>query len=320
MSGSARCRLLEVWVLAGLAWGGGALQASEPIVPGTGDKAENVGDDFEDPKWSYIPGLPKSSKNIDGQTRLPAGRSTNNRWFESTYRGTPDILKRVETPEGGLPGSEGAMMMRTLYSGIPNQIDGENQQDDLIANTSTGIGGFVPVSWRPSVVVRVYLPPFDEWEKRTGTSFALRADCRGRKKGEDKLEAYWPGIFIQFIYNEPRKQPNAALLVIRGLDSGHDFSGPLIKEPGWWTLGMSFSPDGYVHYYAHAGVENLRAQDRIASHYPYYFRCERFQNFFFNVANANNGRSWSTSWIVDDPAVYFASRPRASVRAANRPR
>ncbi len=168
--------------------------------------------------------------------------------------------------------------------------------------------------------MRVYLPPFDEWEKRTGTSFALRADCRGRKSTRDDLEAYWPGIFIQFLYNEPRKQPNAALLVIRGRDSGHDFSGPMIKEPGWWTLGMSFSPDGYVHYYAHAGVDDLGPADRIASHYPYYFKCERFQNFFFNVSNANNGRSWSTSWIIDDPAVYFASRPRANMRAANRPR
>ncbi len=146
------------------------------------------------------------------------------------------------------------MLMRTLYSGIPNQVDGERQQDDLIGNTSSGIGGFVPVSWRPSVVVRVYLPPFDngksEPELRSPCG-PIAADGRSRK---DELEAYWPGIFIQFMYNEPRKQPNAALLVIRGRDSGHDFSGPMIKEPGWWTLGMSFSPDGQVHYYAHAGV------------------------------------------------------------------
>ena len=31
---------------------------------------------------------------------------------------------------------------------------------------------------------------------------------------------------------------------------GQDFAGPHITTPGWWTLGMSFSPDGQVHYYA----------------------------------------------------------------------
>ena len=101
----------KFWMLAGLACYGRRTRGhGEPIVPGTGEKAENIGDDFEDPQWSYVPGLPKSSKNIDGQTRLPAGRSSNNRWFESTYRGTPDLLKfsRLHALEGGLLGKREA--------------------------------------------------------------------------------------------------------------------------------------------------------------------------------------------------------------------
>jgi hypothetical protein len=66
---------------------------------------------------------------------------------------------------------------------------------------------------------------------------------------------------------------------------------------------MSFSPDGQVHYYAHSGVENLTAKDHISSQVPYSLRGERLDAFFFNVVNADNG-TWSTSWIIDDPALY----------------
>lgn len=313
---AAISRLAIVGLMSWAAWSAAATHAwAEPVVPGTGEKAEGVGDDFEDESWSYTYNMPKSSKNLDGQMRLPAARSSNNRWFESTFRGGPDLMKRVSTPDGGLLGSEGALMVRTLNSGVPSRYDGQMQQDDFIGNTSSAMGGYIPASWRPSAVVRVYLPPFDQWENRMGSSFALRLDCRGRKPWDSKMEAYWPGIFIQFSNSAPR-QPESAILVVRGRDSGQDFATTRINEPGWWTLGMSVSPDGQIHYYARPGVDDLRAEDRLASHYAYGFRCERFQNFFFNVVNANNGQSWSTAWIIDDPAVYFASRPRAATTTA----
>ena len=47
--------------------------AAQVIVPGTGKRVAEVGDDFEDPKWNYIANLPKSSQENDGQTRLPGG-------------------------------------------------------------------------------------------------------------------------------------------------------------------------------------------------------------------------------------------------------
>src|SRR5262245_12748220 len=99
--------------------GSTTLQAQ--VVPGTGTKLEGVGDDFEDENWSYTYNLPKASSNIDKIDRLPAGASSNSRWFESTYRGTPDFVRRVETPAGGLPGSKGSMALQTLNSGIPGQ-------------------------------------------------------------------------------------------------------------------------------------------------------------------------------------------------------
>ena len=68
------------------------------------------------------------------------------------------------------------------------------------------------------------------------------------------------------------------------------------------------TPDGKVHYYASPGVDDLTSEDHIASQYPYGFRCRQFHTFFFNVANRDDGRTWSTSWVIDDPSLYF-NRP-----------
>lgn len=295
---------------------------AQRFVPGSGKKWEGIGDDFEDEDWQFVLNLPKSSKNIDHVVRAPSGYSTNDRLLESTYRGTPDLVERVPTPPGGLEGSKGALRLGTLHSGIPGHISYKMQQDDLIVNVQNRIGGFIQPSRHPSVVVRVWLPPFDEWEERTGSHFGFRAECSGWgigevekkvgflfnrrtvKKQERKYENYWPGFFIQFNRKEDtRAKEDSAVLIVRCDERGQDFIGPQVK-PGWITLGMSFSTDGRVHYYAHEGVGDLRPQDHISSNYPYSSKADRFNTFFFNVVNQDNGRSWSTKFIVDDPTLY----------------
>src|SRR6516225_4079287 len=87
-------------------------RVSAQVVPGTGTRIAY--DDFEDASWSYEPNLPKSSSNLDNQERQPGGTSSNSRWYESALRGQPDVVKRVPTPAGGLPGSKGSLSMRTL--------------------------------------------------------------------------------------------------------------------------------------------------------------------------------------------------------------
>ena len=47
--------------------------AQRPVVPGTGVKLTNVGDDFEDVNWKFIPNFPKSSDEQDERRREPAG-------------------------------------------------------------------------------------------------------------------------------------------------------------------------------------------------------------------------------------------------------
>ena len=38
---------------------------ADPIVPGTGNKIDQVGDNFEDPNWGFVHNFPKSSDEID---------------------------------------------------------------------------------------------------------------------------------------------------------------------------------------------------------------------------------------------------------------
>ncbi len=293
-----------------------------PLVPGTGQRA--TFDDFEDTNWGWEPNEPKSSSNIDNQVRDPAGMSSNARWNESRLRGQPDIVKRVATPAGGLPGSQGAMLMRTVKSGIPGMKTGKFQQDDLLFNAGMSTGGYIPVSWNPSVVVRVYLPPFEQWEKRTGASFALRTDVTGTFKKttsarrgffrrgpgiEHKVEPFWPGMFIQFnSKTDGQNTEDSAMILVRADENGQDVAGPRITQTGWWTLGMSFTSDGMVHYYAKPGVGTLTQADHIASTVPYGTRVENFNTLFFNIVNQDDGRTWSTEWIVDDPTIYWIRR------------
>ncbi|HID21666.1 MAG TPA: hypothetical protein EYP14_04615 [Planctomycetaceae bacterium] len=304
--------LATLAMLTSPAWG-------QIVVPGTGERI--AWDDFEDENWEFTHNFPKSSRNIDGREREPFGISNNNLWIESAKRGQPDVILRVPTPPGGLPGSKGAMLMRTLYSGIPNTTSLKFQQDDLIMRLSSQVGA-IPTSWYPSVVVRVYLPPFDEWENRTGASFGFRADVVGTKWEQPKRRGiffirrrkmvshtYWPGMFIQFnSKTDPQYDEDSAVFIIRGDDSGRDFLGPYITQTGWWTLGMSFTPDGRVHYFASPGVDRLTMKDHIASHAPYYSKCKTFNTIFFNVCSANDGEHYSTTWIVDDPELYVIRR------------
>jgi hypothetical protein len=226
--------------------------------------------------------------------------------------------------------------MQTLNSGIPGQRSYTFQQDDLIAGVQQKLGYMMPVSWSPSYVCRVYMPPFDQWEQRHGSHFGFRADCTttinkpsktGRffktSKTNKALEQYWPGFFVQLnLKQKTGEKEDSAILLIRSDQNGHEVPGPKITHPGWWTLGMSFTPDGKVHYYAHEGIADLTAKDHLYSNFPYGYRCEQTSTFFFNIVNQDDGRTWSTRWIVDDPKVFVASgtyRPSVPAQAAQVP-
>jgi hypothetical protein len=279
-----------------------------------GTKLAQVGDDFEDENWEYIYNNPKSTRENDNSDRDPGGESKNGRWYEGMKRGQPDVIKRVETPANGLPGSKGSLLLRSLWTGIPGRASYRMQQDDFIGDVTSRIGGISP-SRSPNVVVRVFLPPVKEWERRSGPHFAFRIALettvmKPNKSGwrssgtRRENETFWPGMFIELNPKGQGQEQDSAHFRFRANEYGGDFQGPQITTTGWWTLGLSLTPDSLVHYYAKPGIENLTKADYVTSQHPYSFRCDQFSTFFFNVCNGDDGRTWSTAFVIDDPTVY----------------
>lgn len=301
-----------------VAWGDAPIPLFEPLVPGAGVKLSAIGDDFEDPSWAYVHNGSKASHEQDELTRPPGGKSRNGRWYESAKRGHPDVIKRVPTPPGGPAGSRAALYLATKYSGVPGDLSGKQQQDDLLMSVQARLGRAVPVSWQPSWVVRVFLPEFSRWENRSGASFGVRADIRGVNR-DGEIEAYWPGMFLLYRPGSGGGvSPGFAEIRVRARENGRDAQGPQITEPGWWTFGISFTPDGQIHQYAKPGLDDLTEADHLLSGFPYNFRCRFVDNVFFNVANLDNGKSWSTPWIVDNSEFFVVPPPGQNVAALMR--
>jgi hypothetical protein len=287
---------------------------AQGVVPGTGVQLSQVGDDFEQPGWRYLPQLPKSTQDVDGQQNLPGGEAVNRRWYEGVKRGQPDVVRVIATPAGGIQGSRASLWLQSLSTGIPGRPSYSMRQDDLIADVNYRLGGVLPVARSPSVVVRVYLPPFERWEQRSGAQFgfrmALEAMVPQPASGWStsgfayKRETYWPGIFIEFQTRSEGYPRDAAFLRIRSDPNGVDFTSLPLTADAWWTLGFSVTPDGMVHYYASSGVDPLTAADHLSSQFPYGYRAVTMKTFFFNVCSADDGRRWSTAWIIDDPALF----------------
>ena len=130
---------------------------------------------------------------------------------------------------------------------------------------------------------------------------------------ESEVEPYWPGIWIHSQREGQRgAKADGAYLAVRSNRMGHDFRVRDIStdEFGWWTFGMSFSPDGMVHYYASPGVDELSEADYISSQFPYGYQARQFRTYFFDVCNRNDGRTWSTPWVIDDPKLYLVDARR----------
>ena len=292
-------------------------------VPGSGSKIDFVGDTFEEDDWKFYHNHPKSSREEDGRARGPLAFSGNRRMQEGPERGQPDLLEVIKTPPNGLPESKHALLIRTLHSGVPGTYSRTVQQDDLICGITTRLGSQIPVHEIPSCVVRVWLPPAEQWENRSGPHFGIRVGVRTTKLERNRgffasgtssvVEPYWPGMWIHFRSETSRGvESDSALIKVRGDHRGIDF--PVKNIPadqfGWWTLGMSLSPDGQIHYFARQGVDDLTSKDHLTSQFPYSFRAERLNSFFFNSCNLNDGTTWSTPFVIDDPSVYVVNSAR----------
>jgi hypothetical protein len=289
------------------------------LIPGTGLRIAKTGDDFEDEKFLYYPQHPKSSWNIDKEMNVPGGISVNNLWAEGGKRGTPDVVKRIATPPGGIEGSKGSMMIQSLHPAVPGRLSHQEHQDDLLHNVEGVTGTQIPVAWSPNVVCRVYIPAEAQWERRNGATFGYRIGLYGYTP-QGKYDEYWPGIFFHMQREQTKegKVKASILSVLRADEFGRDLPGPTFEPSSWCTLGMSMPPDGSVQFFGKPGVEDLTEKDFLGGWHCYSWRAVNFSTFFYNVINLDNGRNWGTPWTVDDAYLYAATAPRQNIKSGER--
>lgn len=311
-----------LWAIVAVLWFAQTAGAFPP--PGSGRRLTEYGDNFEDPGWTYNYNHPKLHNqyydpgsgwtNIIPASNPPLGVSANGRWQEGTVRGHPDIVERVNTPRGGVRGSNYALRLQTRNSGTPGRTEGTVQQDDLLHFANGRLMNNTPLGKGLSVVTRIYLPPLKDWEKRQGYHIGFRVGASGHKPGEKPGSVdYWPGIWL-WLQQDQNGNNNHFRIVVRSDNEGQDVMATETQytRTGWWTLGMSFNADGSISYYARPGLGNLRSEDllvfrqgsrsRAATYTPYNLLFNDLDYLFFSLANSDG--QWSTEFIIDDIAVY----------------
>ncbi|MCA9055756.1 MAG: hypothetical protein KDA75_18080, partial [Planctomycetaceae bacterium] len=128
------------------------------------------------------------------------------------------------------------------------------------------------------------------------------------------IEPYYPGFFFQFNPKEDNGKDSVTVL-IRANHNGQDIAGPQITQPGWYTFGISITPDAQVHYYMRPGVDDLTAGDFITSTHPYGIPGTTFNTMFYNICSGDDGKSWSTPIVIDDPQIFYGQSPRPAQTA-----
>lgn len=282
---------ISLWLLC--------VSAPGQIAPGTGLVIVQAGDDFEDSAWSFTHNFPKSSSNLDSNARTPQGVSANGRWEEGLTRGQPDILERVPTPTGGLAGSTHCLRVRSLNSGVPGSPSGNPQQDDLIGRISQISGvGIIPVIRQPTLIARIRIPPPEQWESVTLSAFSFRVGVEGTNGLKN-----WPGMFFQL-----NRTARTVTLIGRANEQNQDFplslainyDTSLSSRNGWMTVGLSFTNDGRMHYYAGIGAGNLAEANLLNSRFPGNQPVKQLEYFFSSTVNTDNGSTWSPEFHLDD--------------------
>ena len=198
-------------------------------------------DDFEDPDWSYNP-----------QTEEFA----NKLWRGGSSRGVPELLERVPTPNGGKKGSTGALEIRT--NEIEIYRDGHLGQEDLLtAEYEQKLGRKLTRADQPVFIVRVWLPPFDQWGDYYSFGFRHESFLENGSK-DQHYSTIWltydrginPKPFFKY-----RVGTNELFYEV--------YDPRLIEKDGWWTIAVAFDENGFCHYYARPGAGDLTEEDRL---------------------------------------------------------
>jgi hypothetical protein len=259
-------------------------------------RLEPLCDDFEDADWAWD---------------AAANRDTHSRW-QGSFRGAPKRLARVAPPTDGVPGSSGALALRT-----EGDQDAHPNQDDLINRDYAGrLGRALTRADQPVFRVRVWLPPFAEWTRGT-SNLGFRHEARSVSlvSPQNTVGYYYPSIWLRDVPPAQAPAAHGPRWVVRigtGVAADED-AGP-IPQPGWWTLALAFDEQGLGHYYARPGIGPLTAEHRIWD--TTRFRPTQGANpamdsvayGFFSLGYPADGRL-TPAFVVDDYEVWVRPVP-----------
>ena len=261
-----------------------------------------------------------TSKTRTGATRTTCPRAATSRMNNSAARaafratacgtkarkrGTPDVVKRVATPPGGIEGSTGALLFATKYSGIPGTISNEQQQDDLLMMFDRRLGRSISMS----LAAELHGARLPAAVRTVGEAQRPVVRHAGRlprpQAGRQHRKPIGPACSCcsatQTARASRKTSPSSRSAPARAATTS---AASRSYEPGWWTLGMSFSPDGQIHYYASHGVDDLTADDYldVAVSRTASAAC-RSTTSSSTWPTGTTAASWSTQWVIDDPKI-----------------
>jgi len=257
---------------------------------------DSLCDDFEDENWHY-----DYSKHTCFRKFWRGNPDVG-----GSQRGEPELLARVPTPYGGKNGSSGALEIRT------NKIDSGKvpDQEDLLTIEFEEILGYkLSRIHQPVFIVRVWLPPFDEWGDTYYFGFRLEASS-------DNNGDYYPSIWLkkEDNYNPyiavSIRTPQAVAMTKYYKKNLCDIPIKGINQDGWWTLAIAFDKSGVGYYYARSGSSDLREEDKI-------YTTTRFETEYgikdlhmdcinynlFKIAYPKTGNT-SPRFVIDDFEVW----------------
>ena len=282
---------------------------------------------------------PGSSSTATPRARASRTNASAARWASRpTTAGTkapsaasPTRSKSIPTPPAACAGSQQALLLRTLNSGIPGyalQRRPAGRPDRQLPRTPPrrhprrrtpqlhrprlpAAGRAVGTALRPAV--RLPRQPVDGHHRRKTTGFFSSGSST-------EVEPYWPGMWIHFranahqehqgrhgLHRRPRRPHGPRLPRPRDRPSSAGGRSACRSPPTAWC---TTTP-------APASTSSPPPTTSRRS-IPYSYTARDFRTYFFDVCNRNDGRTWSTPFVIDDPKLYVVRTPAASTSIVQR--
>lgn len=205
------------------------------MILGRSIRLDTLCDDFEDPKWHF-----------DYQTHVDYRG-----FWRTDDHGEPDLLRRIKTPDGGKAGSGGALELRT------NDNDAKPDQDCLLTIEFKNRRTLTRAD-QPVFIVRVWLPPFEEWNAGV-LNFGFRQTARIDEKTD-----YYQSIWLFHDGHKPLWFLRNGIAYSDGTQLNfNDMIKGYIAHSNWWTLAIAYDERGVGHYYAAPGTDTPTEKDEL---------------------------------------------------------